>query len=99
MLKIKGNSVDKIINNTTNNNSNNTINNNLTCNIKIQAYGNEDLHEIISEKMIQYLFKKCRMSIQYLTKYVHFNKNKPQFHNIYIPYMIYVFLNFPWNTL
>ena len=63
---------------------NNTINNNTINNtFKLTAFGKEDLSFIVDEASKKILHKGFR-SIPVLTKYTHFNKNKPEFHNIYI---------------
>jgi hypothetical protein len=66
-------------NNTTNNN---TMNNNI--NITIVAHGEEDL-KYITEKKIKQLLGRGFKSLENLIEHVHFNKNKPEHHNIYVP--------------
>lgn len=77
------------ISNTTNINNNstikdNTIQNNIYNNIKIVAYGKEDMSKITKREWKNLLCKRYR-SIEELTDMVHFSKNKPENHNIYIP--------------
>ena len=76
-----------IHNNTTNNtntvNSNNTINNNV---FQLVAFGQEDLTSI-SDKIYEQIIKKGFQSVPNFVRYVHFNKNKPENHNIYISNM------------
>ncbi len=71
------NNSDNIINNTTNNTTNNNIN------INLIAFGKEDLYEI-DDKITIAILKKGYQSISNLIKYTHFNKNKPELHNVYI---------------
>jgi hypothetical protein len=73
-----------IYNNTTNNNTtNNTMNNNI--NITLVAFGQEDLEKYITEKKIKQLIGRGFKSLEYIIEHVHFNKNKPEYHNIYLP--------------
>jgi DNA-directed RNA polymerase subunit RPC12/RpoP len=58
------------------------INNNN--NIKLIAFGEEDL-SYISDSVCKKLLNKGFKSVQYMLEHVHFNKNKPENHNIYIP--------------
>ena len=62
-------------------NSNNTINN-----IQIVAFGKEDMDNI-NEKVSIYCMKRGCMAVPALIKYMHFNQNKPQYHNVYISNM------------
>jgi len=71
---------------TNNKTINNTINNTVNNTIKLIAYGEEDLDFIVDEASKKILHKGFR-SIPVLTLYTHFNKNKPEFHNIYISNM------------
>jgi len=64
-----------------NNNTINNITNNTTINNNIVSFGEEDLTKI-SDKAYQYLLSKGYMSVPEFIKYVHFNKNKPENHNI-----------------
>ncbi len=73
---------------TTNNNisTSNTSNNNIvgnTINIQLLAYGSEDLSHI-TDKNYKYFINKGFKSVPELVKYIHFNKGKPENHNIYI---------------
>lgn len=70
-------------NKTTTKTTNNTQINN---NIKLVAFGQEDLSGI-EEDYTKAILKKGFQSVPTLTKYVHFNKNKPEHHNVYIPNM------------
>jgi len=70
---------DKIQNNT--NCGNNTVNN-----IKIIAYGKEDLSHLLENDYKQILNKGFK-SVPALVESIHFNKNKPENHNIYISNM------------
>jgi len=78
----KANSIqnaEKIQNNTIN--SGNTVNN-----IKIIAYGKEDLSHLLEGDYKQILNKGFK-SVPALVESIHFNKNKPENHNIYISNM------------
>jgi len=67
--------------NTTINSNNNIINNNI--NVKLCAFGEEDL-SFISDSKLKDIMSKGFDGIKYIIEYVHFNKNKPEFHNIYL---------------
>ena len=74
----------KTINNTTMN-THNTINNNQTINnIVLNSYGHEDLTHI-TDQVLENLIKGPGTMITELTKMIHFNENKPQNMNVYIP--------------
>jgi hypothetical protein len=66
-----------------NNTTNNTMNNNF--NIKIVAFGTEELTTYITEKMLKHILGRGFKSLEHLIEHVHFNKNKPEYHNIYLP--------------
>lgn len=70
--------------NITNNNQN--IQNNITNHntIKLVAFGKEDLNAI-SEDVCKKLLSKGFEAVPSMIEYVHFNKNKPEYHNVYIP--------------
>ena len=70
--------MDNSININNNKNSNNTINN-----INLVVFGNEDM-ESIGIDQIKKILNKGFMSVPQLTSEIHFNKNLPQFHNVYI---------------
>jgi hypothetical protein len=73
------------MNNTnTNTHSNNTNNISQTNNIKLVAFGKEDL-SYISENITKKLLKKGFQSVPVLIDHVHFNKNNPSMQNVYIP--------------
>jgi hypothetical protein len=55
-------------------------------NIKLVAYGKEDLSSISDQTYMQ-LINKGFMSVPALVEKVHFDKNKPENQNIYIPNM------------
>ena len=70
------------------NNINNTIDksnniNNNTINIQLVAYGKED-YDKLTDKEYQIIINKGYKSIQEMVKSLHFNKNRPENHNIYI---------------
>ena len=72
--------VGDTINNTTNNTTNNTINQTIVLN----NYGNEDLSHITNNILDKLIKGPCEM-INNLTKLIHFNGQKPENMNIYIP--------------
>ena len=85
------------------NNSKQTINNtinNTTHNIKLVSFGDEDLN-IIPEDIIKQALNYGFKSVPVFTKYLHFNKNKPENHNIYINNMknkfVMVYKKDDWN--
>jgi regulator of replication initiation timing len=90
-------------NNTTNNTINNTTNNTqINNNIQLVAFGKEDLSQI-DDKVVSVILKKGFMSVPKLIEYIHFNKNNPENHNIYIPnltqpYSI-IFNGIKWNVM
>ena len=55
-------------------------------NIKLVAFGEEDL-TYISEKICKFFLKKGFQSVPQFIEHIHFNKNKPENHNVYIPNM------------
>lgn len=79
---------------TTSDSYNNTINNNnvngnqqiQNNNIKLVAFGEEDLSYITNTVCKRILHKGFR-SVPVLVKYSHFNPNKPEHHNVYISNM------------
>jgi len=94
-----GQKAERDINNTVNNNT--TINNNTINNtIKLIAFGKEDLNFITDSTCTNILHKSFK-SIETLTHYTHFNKNKPEYHNIYISNMrdnyVMIFDGTNWN--
>jgi len=79
-------------NNIQNTNINTTINNNTNIqqlnqqnnyDIKILAYGKEDLSHIV-DKRYRTILDKGFKAVQALTQEIHFNKNKPENQNVYI---------------
>ena len=72
-------------NNTINNvNTNNTNNIQQTNNIVIRSYGNEDLSHL-TDSVLDKLISAPGDMINNLTKLIHFNKDKPENMNMYIP--------------
>jgi hypothetical protein len=51
--------------------------------INIVPYGKEDITFMSEDEILHFLFMGV-MSIPELVKFIHFNKNKPEFHNFYI---------------
>ena len=88
MIVLKNNATNNNIikNNNNNNNINNTqnIQNNNNINIKLVAYGKEDITNLSKDEWRKIIFKNYK-SIEELTNVLHFDKNKPENHNIYIP--------------
>lgn len=87
-LKYKNQTIETIQNaeNIQNNtNCNNKINN-IHNEIKIIAYGKEDLSHIL-ENDYKMILNKGLKSVPALVEYIHFNKSKPENHNIYISNM------------
>ncbi len=72
---------------TTNTNSNNITNNTQNFNIKIIAFGKEDLYDIFDEDTIKKYINHGFQSVKHLIHDTHFNKNKPELHNVYISNM------------
>ena len=75
-----------------NNNSNNTINNNILNNqinnhFNLVAFGKEKLDEIIGEEECKKILFRGFEAVPQLVENVHFNKNRPEYHNCYIPNM------------
>ena len=73
------------INNINNNvNSNNVITQNINNDIKMIAFGKEDLFEMLTDdEAIKYI-KKGYQSVYHLIEDMHFNPNRPDLHNVYI---------------
>jgi hypothetical protein len=69
----------QVINNTTNNTNNGTVNN-----IIINSFGSEDTSYITNKQIIKAL-KMCKEFPLEMIKITHFNKDKPENHNIYKP--------------
>jgi len=71
---------ETVINNTMNITQNN--NTNITNNqVKIVAFGEEDLDQISSE-VFKKILKRGYQSVPQLIKHVHFNKDLPEYHNV-----------------
>ena len=81
----------------TNSNNNTNINNNNTntnigqfnqqnINVKLVAFKKEDL-SFITDDVYKKILNKGFMSVPTLVEYIHFNKDKPQYRNIYISNM------------
>ena len=91
--------INNTVNNTKNKNCNNTQINN---NIQLVAFGEEDLLQI-SDDVSKIILNKGFMSVPRLVEHVHFNKNMPDNHNVYIPNMksryAMTFNGCKWNLL
>lgn len=70
-------------NNIVNNNIINNNNNNTQVNYFINNYGNEDISHITKRDFLR-IFKTRKMSIPKFIEMLHFNKDVPQNHNVYI---------------
>ena len=71
------------------NNTNNTLNYNQTnnnYNIKLVAFGQEDM-DCFSKQEYSKIFHKGLQAVPQFVEYLHFNKNKPEYHNVYISNM------------
>jgi hypothetical protein len=80
------------INNSNNtiNNSNNIINNNqnnITNNITLVKFGDEKLTRILTDKDMRRIINQNQLSIEESIKTVHFNKDYPEYNNIFITNM------------
>ena len=107
IVKIE-NKVDKSIITNNTNNTNNTINkidnkidNSINITITPIAFGKEDLSFISTDTSNKILSRGFK-SIQEFIKIIHFNKDKPEYHNIYLPNWrdksnILVFDGSKWN--
>jgi len=78
--------------NITNNTNNHIINNNQqncnnqTLNINLVAFGKEDMDQLSNLELFK-IIKKGFKSVPELMKVIHFDENRPENHNIYIPNM------------
>lgn len=80
------------LNNNNNNNSNITNNQNNQTNItnnnfQIVAFGKEELENIVPDDICKKILFKGFEAIPGLIEYVHFNENKPEYHNCFISNM------------
>ncbi|CAH6421766.1 Hypothetical protein KVN_LOCUS452 [uncultured virus] len=74
---------NKLNNGTINKTNNNIIDNSQTFNIQLVAYGKEN-YDKLTDKEYRIIINKGFKSIQEMVKALHFNKNRPENHNIYI---------------
>ena len=84
---MRGLNPSQIVNNNTINNNNGTTNNNngtINNNIIINSFGNEDISHITNRQIIKAL-RMCKEFPLEMIKITHFNKDKPENHNIYKP--------------
>jgi hypothetical protein len=93
------------INVNTNSNNNNTINsnnNNSTVNIQLVAFGKEDKSKLTNKEILK-LLNHGYHSVPALLKAIHFDKNRPENHNIYISNdrasVVQVFDGERWNAV
>jgi hypothetical protein len=82
----QNNEIIKLKCDTININSNNIINSNNTTNIKVLAFGKEDLTKLTDE-VLKRIFNKGFQSVPELIKFLHFNENIPENQNLYISNM------------
>ena len=80
---VKNNPTNINSNNTTNNQQNNTIINNFN----LVAFGKEELENVVSDDVCKKILFKGFEAIPGLIEYVHFNKDKPEYHNCFISNM------------
>jgi len=90
-----------ITNNKIDNNINNKFDNNINIIVSPIEFGKEDL-SFINNDFSKKILNKGFKSIQELIKIIHFNKDKPEYHNIYLPNWrdksnILVFDGLKWN--
>ena len=109
-VKQKYNQISKTINNTTNNNNNinttnNTLNNqtiNNNINIQLRDYGKEDYSHLTKDELIRIL-NRGFYSVPEMINFLHFNKNVPENHNIYVSNLrdnsINVYKQGKWNKM
>jgi archaellum component FlaF (FlaF/FlaG flagellin family) len=76
----------KMVQNNTNNTINNNNSNNNNINIKVVAFGKED-KDVLTDNEIFKILKRGFYSVPELIKAIHFNKDKPENHNVYISNM------------
>jgi hypothetical protein len=97
-LEEKNKEYQKIIN--TQNNTQNINIKDSTINFNVSPYGNEDT-SFISEETFKKIINKGFNSVPALVDEIHFNKNKPENHNIYISNLrddyVLVFDGNDWN--
>jgi hypothetical protein len=75
------------INNTNNShNTTNSHNNIINNNINIVAFGHENLYAL-KDDLCKQVLSKGYQCVPILIENTHFNKNKPEYHNVYIPNM------------
>jgi len=67
-------------------NTNNIININNINNIKLVAFGKEDL-SFLTDNAYKTILNKGFTAVPEMVKSIHFNKNKPEYHNVYISNM------------
>jgi hypothetical protein len=87
--ELKGSTImgnNKCTTNNTTNNTQNNINNTQNNNINIVAFGQEDL-SYLSDKICKNICGTGYQSPINLIKEIHFNKDKPEHHNVYISNM------------
>ena len=84
--EIKNIKINRIKNINNTNNTNNTLdqsNNINNYNIQLVAFGKED-YDKLTEKEYKIIINKGYKSVQEMVKSLHFHKNRPENHNIYI---------------
>jgi uncharacterized C2H2 Zn-finger protein len=84
---LQNDKIANITNNTNTANSHNIINNNSNnINIKVVAFGKED-KDVLTDNEIFRILKRGFYSVPELIKAIHFNKDRPENHNVYISNM------------
>ena len=83
-LKTENNNYKQLNQTITQNNIENQQNNiQINNNVKILSFGKEDISHI-TDDLYKCILKKGMGSVPTLIEYIHFNKNKPENHNVYI---------------
>ena len=85
LQKINKHLINNTTNNTNTNNTNNgTINNGTIVNNTFVKFGNEHLSQLLTKKQMYGIINRCCLSIEESIKTVHFNKDLPEYSNIFI---------------
>jgi hypothetical protein len=87
---ITGNTIKAVTNSNSHNNSNSnntiqTVNND----IKIIAFGKEDLYTLLDDEQAKKYLNHGYQSVYNLIEYMHFNPDKPELHSVYISNMFH----------
>jgi len=85
---ITGNTIKAVTNSNNNSNSNNTIQT-INNDIKIIAFGKEDLYSLLDDEQAKKYLNHGYQSVYNLIEYMHFNPDKPELHSVYISNMFH----------